>query len=104
MKTLISLTTPAELETVALVAIVLDHAEKDPTQTNPIDPAQREKNKNAKPQLKIASGDPAVQSVAADLLASGELAGKPFEINLLHKPSGLKAKRLLLLSGGSTTN
>ncbi len=101
MKTIISLTTPAELETEALVAIVLDHAEKDPTQTNSTDPAQREKNKNAKPQLKIASGDPAVQSVAADLLASGELAGKPFEINLLHKPSGLKAKRLLLLSGGS---
>jgi leucyl aminopeptidase len=91
MKTIISLTTPAELETEALVAIVLDHTEKDPSQTN----------KHAKPQLKIASGDPAVQAVAADLLASGELAGKPFEINLLHKPAGLKAKRLLLLSGGS---
>src|ERR1700736_5332520 len=91
MKTTISLTTPAELETEARVAIVLDHTEKDPAQTN----------KHAKPQLKLASGDPAVQAVAADLLASGELAGKPVEINLLHKPAGLKAKRLLLLSGGS---
>jgi leucyl aminopeptidase len=99
MKTIISLTTPAELETEALVAIVLDHTEKDPAQA--ADPAHREKNKHAKPLLKIASGDLAVQSVAADLLASGELAGKPFEINLLHKPAGLKAKRLLLLSGGS---
>jgi leucyl aminopeptidase len=96
MKTTISLTTPAELETEALVAIVLDHAEKDPAGS-----AQHEKNKPAKPQLKIASGDPAVQSVAADLLAGGELTGKPFEINLLHKPVGLKAKRLLLLSGGN---
>ncbi|MGH9494048.1 MAG: leucyl aminopeptidase, partial [Candidatus Sulfotelmatobacter sp.] len=42
-----------------------------------------------------------VSSVAADLLASGELAGKPFETNLLHNPAGLKAKRLLLISGGS---
>jgi len=41
-----------------------------------------------------------VQSFAADLLASGEVAGKSFETNLLHKPSGLKAKRLLLISGG----
>jgi leucyl aminopeptidase len=57
--------------------------------------------KNKKPELKIAAGDPALQSVAADLLASGEVAGKPFETNLLHKPSGLKAKRLLLVSGGS---
>ena len=42
-----------------------------------------------------------MQSVAADLLASGEIAGKPFETNLLHKPTSLKAKRLLLISGGS---
>jgi leucyl aminopeptidase len=65
------------------------------------EPAQKEKAKDAKPQLKLATGDTAVQSAAADLLASGELAGKPFEINLLHKPAGLKAKRLLLISGGA---
>jgi leucyl aminopeptidase len=91
MKTTISLSTPPQFETESLVAIVLDHSE----------PAQKEKNKDAKPQLKLATGDTAVQSAAADLLASGELAGKPFEINLLHKPSGLKAKRLLLISGGT---
>jgi leucyl aminopeptidase len=89
MKTTISLSTPAQLETESLVAVVLNHSE----------PA--ENAKDAKPQLKLASGDTAVQSVAADLLASGELTGKPFEINLLHKPAGLKAKRLLLISGGS---
>src|SRR6266852_1994526 len=93
MKTIISLSTPTQLETESLVAIVLDHSEKDST--------QKEKSNAAKPQLKLATSDTAVQSVATDLLASGELAGKPFEINLLHKPAGLKAKRLLLISGGN---
>jgi leucyl aminopeptidase len=96
MKTTISLSTPAQLETESLVAIVLDHSEKDQS-----DPAQKEKNKNAKPQLKLATGHPAVQSVAVDLLTSGEVTGKPFESNLLHKPAGLKAKRLLLISAGA---
>jgi leucyl aminopeptidase len=96
MKTTISLSTPAQLETESLVAIVLDHSEKDQA-----DPAKQEKNRNAKPQLKLATADSAVQSAAADLLASGELTGKPFEINLLHKPAGVKAKRLLLIGGGA---
>jgi leucyl aminopeptidase len=91
MKTTLSFTTPAELETECLVAIVLDQS----------DPAQKEKNKDAKPQLKLASNDTAVPPVAADLLASGEVTGKPFETNLLHKPAGLKAKRLLLIGGGA---
>ncbi len=91
MKTILSLSKPAELETEALVAVVLDHAAS----------ATNEKEKDKKPELKVAANDPAVQTVAADLLASGEVAGKPFETNLLHKPSGLKAKRLLLISGGS---
>ena len=47
MKTIISLSTPAQLETESLVAIVLDDA----------DPAQKEKNKDANPQLKLATGD-----------------------------------------------
>ena len=91
MKTTLSFSTPAELETESLVAIALDHAEKDPAGST----------KKEKPQLKLATGDAAVQSVAADLLASGELTGKPFESNLLHKPAGLRAKRLLLIGGGS---
>ena len=90
MKTTISLSTPAQVESEALVAVVLDHAE----------PARNEKDKDKKPQLKVATADAAVQSLSADLLASGEVAGKPFETNLLHKPAGVKAKRLLLISGG----
>jgi leucyl aminopeptidase len=101
MKTTLSFSTPAELETESLVAVVLDHSELDHPEKDQPGPAQKEKNKDAKPQLKLATGDAAVQSAAADLLASGELIGKPFEINLLHKPAGLKAKRLLLISGGA---
>jgi leucyl aminopeptidase len=96
MKTTISLSTPTQLETESLVAVVLDHSDKDHS-----DPAQKEKAKDAKPQLKVATGDSAVQAAAADLLGSGELTGKPFEINLLHKPAGVTAKRLLLISGGA---
>ncbi len=89
MKTTISLSSPSALETESLVTVVLDHAE----------PAINEKDRKA--QLKLAADDPALQSAVADLLSSGELAGKPFETNLVHKPAGLKAKRLLLVSGGS---
>src|ERR1700674_753489 len=91
MKTTISLSTPGELETESLVAVVLDHAE----------PAPNVKEKDKKPQLKVATADAAVRSAAADLLGSGEVSGKAFETNLLHKPAKLKAKRLLLISGGS---
>ncbi len=91
MKTTISLSAPAQLETESLVAIVLNEA----------DPSHTEKNKEAKPQLKLATDDSAVQAAASELLSSGELTGKPFELNLLHRPAGLKAKRLLLVSAGS---
>jgi hypothetical protein len=86
MKTTLSFSTPAELETESLVAIALDHSEKDAASGK-----QSESAKKEKPQLKLATSDAAVQAVAAELLASGELTGKPFEVNLLHKPAGLKA-------------
>jgi leucyl aminopeptidase len=89
MKTTIATSTPSELESEALVVIVLDQGEA----------AAQEKDK--KPQLKVATADAAVQSAAADLLGSGEVTGKLFETNLMHKPAGLKAKRLLLISGGN---
>jgi leucyl aminopeptidase len=89
MKTTISLASPADVESESLVAVVLDDAEPAPNQ------------KDSKPQPHVASTDPAVQSVAADLLSSGEVTGKPFETNLMHRPVTLMAKRLLLVSGGS---
>src|SRR5215475_7671082 len=89
MKTTIVNSAPSQVETESLVVAVLDHA----------DAGSNEKDK--KPELKVGSSDAAVEAVAADLLASGEVTGKPFETNLLHKPAGLKAKRLLLVSGGT---
>jgi leucyl aminopeptidase len=89
MKTNIALSSPSELETESLVAVVLDHSDKSPN------------NGEKKPELKVATPDPGVQSAAANLLASGEVSAKPFETNLLHAPAGLKAKRLLLISEGS---
>ncbi|HVN22283.1 MAG TPA: M17 family peptidase N-terminal domain-containing protein, partial [Dongiaceae bacterium] len=89
MKTIISSSSPSALETDSLVAVVLDESNS----------ASGEKDK--KPELKVATSDPALQAAAADLLVSGEVSGKLFETNLLHKPASLKAKRLLLVSGGS---
>jgi leucyl aminopeptidase len=77
---------PAEVETEALVAVVLDRAE-----------ARGEKEKT---EAYVATSDKAVQAVAADAIASGETAGKNLESTLLHSPAKLKAKRLLLLGGG----
>ncbi|HEV2395750.1 MAG TPA: leucyl aminopeptidase [Candidatus Sulfotelmatobacter sp.] len=88
MKIAISTSKSSELETESLVAVVLD--ESNGTSND----------KNKKPELKLATADAAVQSVTSELLASGELSGKAYETNLLHKPANLKAKRLLLVSGG----
>ena len=81
---------PSALEAEALVAVVLDYSA----------PSADKNEKNKKPDLKVACDDAALQAAAADLLATGEVTGKPYETNLLHKPAGLKAKRLLLVSGG----
>ena len=58
MKTTISLSTPAELETESLVAVVLDQSTA----------ASGEKDK--KPELKVATADPAVQATAKELMQS----------------------------------
>ena len=92
MKTTLSSARPAELATEALVAVVLDYCDSPET--------AKDKGSQQRQQLKVETGDAAVQAAAADLLSSGEVTCKPFEINLLHKPAQLEAKRLLLVSGG----
>ena len=82
MKTILSLSTPAELDTECLVAVVLDRGEKDKTEAF------------------VASGDRSVQESAADVITSSETTGKTLETTLLHKPGKVKAKRVLLLGGG----
>ncbi len=87
MKTHLSLSAPAEVETECLVVIALDRSEKD-------------RGEKDKPQISIEASDPAVKDAAADVIASGELSGKAFETTLLHRPAKLKAKRILYLGGG----
>jgi leucyl aminopeptidase len=82
MKTNLSSTTPSQLETDCLVVVVLDRNEKD------------------KSAPSIECDDDAVVAAAKDVIASGEVTGKSFETTLLHNPTGLKAKRLLLIGGG----
>jgi len=80
MKTNISSSAPSQLETDCLVVVVLDHSEKD------------------KPAPAVECDDKAVREAAKDVIASGEVTGKPFETTLLHHPTGLKARRLLLVA------
>ena len=87
MKTTLSLSPAAQLETECLVAVTLDRAE----------PAKGAKDKS---DVFVSASDNAVQQAAADLIASGDLTAKMFEANWLYNPAGLKARRLLLLGGG----
>jgi leucyl aminopeptidase len=87
MKTTLSLSPAAQLETECLVAVVLDRSENAKGETDKADAF-------------VSTADKAVQQAASDLISSGDLAGKNFETSWLHKPVGLKAKRLLLIGGG----
>jgi leucyl aminopeptidase len=89
MKTILSLAIPAEVDTECLAVVVLDRSEKD-------------RGAKDKPEVTAATNDGAVSAAAAEVIASGEVSGKLFEATLLHRPSKLKAKRLLLLGGGKT--
>ena len=82
MKTNLSFSSPADVETECLVVIALDRGEKD------------------KPNVSLESNDDSVKKASAGVIASGEVTGKNFEATLLHSPANLKAKRLLILGGG----
>src|SRR5580765_7074647 len=73
---------PAEVDTECLVAFTLDHGS----------------NQKSEPRLTIK--DPALEKAVSDLIASGEVTGKAHETVLLHRPQGLKAKRLLVVGAG----
>src|SRR6202158_3952348 len=87
MNTNLSSSVPSQLETDCLVVVVLDQSEKD-------------QNKKDKLAVTVESSDAAVREAAKDVISSSEVTGKTFETTLLHRPAGLKAKRLLLLGGG----
>jgi leucyl aminopeptidase len=73
---------PAEVETDCLVVFALDHGTKE------------------KSEARLTIKDPALEKAVADLVAGGEVNGKAYETVLLHRPQGLKAKRLLVVGAG----
>ncbi|HZR64243.1 MAG TPA: leucyl aminopeptidase [Terriglobales bacterium] len=87
MKTTLSLSSAAQVETECLAVVVLDRSEK-------------KSGEKEKPEVAVSTSDKAVQQAATDLIASGDVTGKIFEISWMHKPAALKAKRLLLVGGG----
>jgi leucyl aminopeptidase len=97
MKITLSLSPAAQVETECLVAVVLDRADNS-------DKSKPGRPKNDQAEAFVSASDKAVQQAAADLLSSGDVAGKIFEVSWLHKPAGLKAKRLLLVGGGKAKN
>jgi leucyl aminopeptidase len=77
---------PSELETECLAVAVIDEGEGSTT------------------KAKLLSSDAEVRNAAHELISSNEVTGKLFETNLIHKPHGLKAKRLLLIGAGKAKN
>jgi leucyl aminopeptidase len=73
---------PAEVESECLVVFALDHGDKQKSEPKP------------------AHRDSALGKPMEELIASGEITGKAMETALLHRPGGLKAKRLLVVGGG----
>ena len=85
MKLTLSFNNAADIDTDCLAVVVLD---------------QSLNNKDKKPEPKVQCDVENVRNAATDLIANGEVTGKAFETVLLHRPQGIKAKRLLLLGGG----
>jgi leucyl aminopeptidase len=79
------LTNLADVESECLVVLALDHADKGDKQKSDPRPATR---------------DAALEKAIGELVASGEITGKAQETVLLHRPQGLKVKRLLVVGGG----
>ena len=61
---------------------------------------QTAKGPDAKPQPTLLTGDAAVEAAAAGVLETGEYKGGANETVLIHAPTGLKAKRLLIVGLG----
>jgi leucyl aminopeptidase len=77
---------PAEFETECLVAFSFDQGN----------------SKTPEPALAIKNSG--LDASISELLSAGEIIGKANEAVLLHRPQGLKAKRLLIVGGGKAKN
>ena len=82
MKFDLAIKNAADVQTDCLVIPVVDKGEKD------------------KSQAAVLSPEKPFQEAAQELIASGELTGKALELAMLYRPSGIKAKRVLLVGGG----
>ncbi|HEY4676274.1 MAG TPA: M17 family peptidase N-terminal domain-containing protein, partial [Candidatus Angelobacter sp.] len=96
---------PADVETECLVVFALDHATKDSSNKDGANKDLAKSNQPSgkdapKPEPRLALKDGVLDKAVADLVASGEVTGKAFETVLLHRPQGLKAKRLLVVGAG----
>src|SRR5689334_19152450 len=72
----------AEVDTECLVIAVVDKGEKD------------------KSSASLLTTEKPLQDAAQELIASGEIGGKPLEMAMLYRPAGIRAKRVLLIGGG----
>ena len=86
MRTQLSFAPLSGIETELLVVLAAD--------------AQTSKAPDAKPEPVLLTSDAAVQAAAATVLAGGEFKAGANETLLLHAPTGLAAKRLLLVGLG----
>ena len=105
MNTNLSFSVPSQLETECLVVVVLDRNEdrsEDRKKKN--DRSEKARAEKDTPSPSVECADAAVSEAAKDVISSGEATGKAFETTLLHRPAGLKAKRLLLVGGGKAKN
>jgi leucyl aminopeptidase len=91
---------PAEVETECLVVFALDHATRDNANKDLLKGNQTAGKEAPKPEPRLAMKDGGLEKAIAELVASGEVTGKAFETALLHRPQGLKAKRLLVVGAG----
>ncbi len=92
MKLTLSSAIPSQIETECLVVPVVDIAES------------QNGDNGTKHSPEVQTEDKAVREAAADLIASEEITGKLLETALLHKPQGLKAKRVLFVGAGKAKN
>src|SRR5271170_134567 len=86
MKTEFKFSDAAGVETELLVAFAVDH--------------NTSKDKDAKPELAILTTESALTTPAQSILTTGEFRATANETLLLHSPSGLAAKRLLIVGLG----
>jgi len=77
----------------------LDHATKDNANKD-VTKSNQASKEQPKPEPRLAIKDGVLEKAVAELISSGEVTGKAFETALLHRPQGLKAKRLLVVGAG----